>query len=118
MENIAISTTVDWSLDEVIARLSSHKQVEGVLSIGSLVENTFTSASDYDLVIVLHEAAQAWYVGVTQIDHRFADIIFVAGSALERIMALNAPVAQEHELAPIIRWLKQGNILFDRVQRL
>jgi hypothetical protein len=110
--------TIDWSLDRVLDHLRAHELVEGLLSIGSLVENTFTPTSDYDLVIILRESSQAWYVGVTQIDQRFTDLIFVAASALDRILALRAPVTQEDELAPIIRWLKQGNILFDRTQRL
>ena len=118
VEHRADTKTFDWSLNRVIDRLKTHEKVEGVLSIGSLVENTFTPTSDYDLVIVLHESAQAWYVGVTQIEQRFTDLIFVAESAIDRILVLNAPVPQEHELAPIIRWLKQGNILFDRAQRL
>ncbi|MFN8493341.1 MAG: nucleotidyltransferase domain-containing protein [Caldilineaceae bacterium] len=118
MKNIAHTKTVDWPLDRVIAILRTQDQVEGLLIIGSLAEKTFTPASDYDLVIILKEGEQAWYVGVTQIDGHFTDLIFVATSALEQILELNAPVAQDHKLAPMIPWLQQGNILFDRSQRI
>ena len=118
MKNIAHTQTVDWPLDRVVATLCAQDQVEGVLVIGSLVEKAFTPASDYDLVIVLRESEQAWYVGVTQIDQRFTDLIFVAASAVEQILELNAPIAQNHELAPLIPWIQRGAILFNRSQRI
>jgi hypothetical protein len=118
MEHIGAATTRRWSLDIVIAHLRHHGQVEGLLQIGSLATNSFTAASDYDLIIVLRSAPQLWYVGVTYVDDRFTDLIFVALSALEAIQALTIPVAFDHELAPIIRWFTSGVILFDRSGRL
>jgi hypothetical protein len=55
-----------------------------------------------------------WYVGVTAIGGRFADIIFVAGQALAQLQALDAPVAHDHALAPVLRWLRDGVIVLDR----
>lgn len=112
MNQVAASDTLHWSLQDVVTRLAHAQQVAALLSIGSLAENQLTPASDYDLVIVLHEFAWPWIVGVTYIEQRFTDLLFVAASAIERISALEALVAQEHELAPVIRWLRQGQLLF------
>lgn len=70
--------------------------------------------SDYDLVIILNESVKPWYVGITQIDHRFTDLIFVASSEVKRLVTRRIPVVQGHDLAPIIRWFRDGNILFAR----
>ena len=118
MEYTGATITLRWSLDAVIARLKRHEQVEGLLQIGSLTKNTLTPASDYDLVIVLRDAPQPWYVGVTHIDGRFTDLVFVAASALESVQALTSPVSSNHELAPITRWLENGVIVFDRTGRV
>lgn len=113
MEISTASTAGHLSLQAVVARLAQAKQVAAVLSIGSLAEERLTAASDYDLVIVLHDLAGPWTVGVTSIDQRFTDLLFVATAALERILALTTSVAQDHELAPVIRWLRQGQLFFD-----
>jgi hypothetical protein len=110
--------TATWSLAEVVARLSKHPQVEGILQIGSLTTATFNPASDYDIVIVLAEAPQIWYVGVTSIDSRFTDLLFVDQSALANIAALSEPLAIDDPLTPIVRWLLHGQILFDPSQLL
>lgn len=104
-------------LQETITRLAQSPQVAAVLAIGSLAENRFTPASDYDLVIILHNFAYTWTVGVTYIDQRFTDLLFVATSALKRVLALEAPVAQEHELAPVVRWLRQARCYLIKLDR-
>jgi len=114
MKSIGAMITLQWSLDAVLARLKQHEQVVGLLQIGSLANGRLTPASDYDLVIVLRDAPQSWYVGVTQIDRRFTDLVFVAASAIESVQALTTPVAPNAELAPIIRWLANGIVVFDR----
>ncbi len=100
-------------LASVLSRLRTKEQVEGVLAVGSLVSNTLTPASDYDLVIVLKGVERAWYVGVTAIDDRFTDLLFVSANALRQIRALASPLATGHELAPVIHWFERGAILFD-----
>ena len=118
MKHTSPSTTRDRSLAEVITRLSANPRVEGILQIGSLAERTLTSASDYDLVII-HQpdvaTAPPWYVGITQIDHRLSDLIFVAALEVEHLAALAAPVALNDPLAPIIRWVQRGAIVHDRI---
>ncbi len=118
MEQVAVPITAGWSLDAVVARLSAHEAVTGLLQIGSLAEGALTAASDYDLVIVLREAPQPWYVGVTQIGGRFADLIFVAAAEAARVGALTEPIGSDHQLAPVARWLNHGRIIFDRSGQL
>ncbi len=105
-------------LDQVIRHLGTHEQIVGLLAIGSLVNNALTPASDYDLVIVLGGIAPLWYVGVTTIGGRFTDLLFVSSDALRQIRELASPLADAHELAPVIRWFERGAILLDRMGQL
>ncbi len=70
------------------------------MQIGSLTNDAFSPTSDYDLVIVLHDLPTPWYVGVTIIDGRFTDLLFVDAVALGRIAALATPIALQDPLAP------------------
>jgi predicted nucleotidyltransferase len=90
-------------LRNALDRLGRHGQVLGALLIGSLAAGELTPASDYDLVVVVDMVEPAWYVGVTELGGRFADIVFVAGHALTQIQALDAPVTHDHALAPVLR---------------
>ena len=100
-------------LHDTLDRLSRNDRVLGALLIGSLAVGALTPASDYDLVVVVDVGEPAWYVGVTEIGGRFADIVFVAGQALTQIQALYTPVAHDHALAPVLRWLLDGVIVLD-----
>ena len=106
------------SLETVIRRLEANDQVEGVLVIGSLARGALTPASDYDIVIVLGDAPLPWFVGVTTIDGRLTDLVFVASATVEAVRGLSEPVAANHHLAPVIRWLRTGDIVVDRDGRL
>ena len=116
----APSVTGHLSMADVVVRLSQHPSVESVLQIGSLATGALGSASDYDLVIVLGSGPETdplppWYVGITQIDHRLTDLIFVAAAEVQRLVTLTAPLSQSDPLAPILRWLQNGVIVHDRV---
>jgi hypothetical protein len=118
MELAFAAPTTAWTLDSVIAQLTKQPKIDGVMLIGSLPAGTFNPFSDYDIVIVLQDTPLLWYVGVTCIDHRFTDLLFVAPTALEQIAALAAAVALNDPLTPIIRWLQRGQIVFDRTHAL
>lgn len=118
MDYTCRALTSAWPLATVIDRLIQHPQVDGVMQIGSTNNATFNAASDYDLVIVLADAPSPWYVGVTTIDERFTDLLFVASSALTQIAGLEQALAADDPLTPIVRWLQQGRILFDRSSAL
>jgi hypothetical protein len=118
MELTLAAPTTKWPLATVIEYLSNQPYVDGIMQIGSLTTTTFSPTSDYDLVIVLRDAPVPWYVGVTSVDYRFTDLLFVNPTALEHIAALSTPVALNDSLTPIIRWLETGQIVFDRSDRL
>jgi hypothetical protein len=118
MELTLAAPTATWPLAAVIEHIANHPNINGVMQIGSLTTTTFNPTSDYDLVIVLREMPVPWYVGITSIDHRFTDLLFVSPAALECIIALSAPIPLSDTLTPIIRWLQTGQILFDRSDRL
>ena len=118
-------------LNDLLARLANCDQVEGLLQIGSLAQQSFNPASDYDLVIVLRPGraelgaaepaevwSEPWFVGVTEVDGRFTDLLFVTTDALEQVLALTQAVEPDAPLAPIIRWLQQGQLCYDRAGRL
>jgi predicted nucleotidyltransferase len=112
------SITSEWSIEGVYDRLKQNEEVEGLLLIGSLAKNELSPASDYDLVIVLRNSQLSWYVGVTTINNRFTDLLFVNEEAITAIQNLTSVLPFSHELAPIIRWLKNGVILYDRMGKL
>ncbi|MBN1581639.1 MAG: hypothetical protein JXA89_13120 [Anaerolineae bacterium] len=113
-----MTITMPQDLDPALAQLRANARVAGVFAIGSLAHQTLSPSSDYDLVLVVRDMAPLWYVGVTTIGGRFADLIFVSADAIERIQRLAAPIPPTHELAAIVRWLEQGAILVDRDQIL
>ena len=116
MRRIVSSTTTDLSLGEVIAQVSENESVLGILQIGSLKRKPISPHSDYDLVFILDEAVKPWYAGVTYIENRLTDLKFVDSSEIERILDLDAPVAHDHDLVPILRLLRDGEILYSRSQ--
>ncbi len=108
------SQTNTLTLEEVIARLSKREAVEGILLIGSSIEGRLTPASDYDLVLVLNAMPVPLHVGLTWINHRLTDILFVRSGELDDITALAEPVSASKPMGRLIRWLQAGKILFDR----
>jgi len=103
------------TLDEVIARLSQRKTVEGVLTIGTTSGDKLTPASDYDLVIVLSALPEGLEpYGVTYIDNRLTDLLFVTTAQLDKIRALEVPLDSWVWLGRIIAWFGAGHIAFDR----
>jgi hypothetical protein len=97
-----------------IARLASHPRVAGALLIGSLPAGALSPTSDYDLVLIIDDLEPLWYVGVTTIGGRFADVILVACRALDQIAGRSVPVAHDDALAAPLRWLADGAIILDR----
>ncbi len=103
------------TLNEVIARLSQRKTVEGLLTIGTTSGDKLTPASDYDLVIVLSELP-GWLepCGITYIDSRLTDLLFVTAAQLDEMQALEAPIDSWVWLGRIVAWFEAGHIVFDR----
>jgi hypothetical protein len=106
------------TLEEVIARLSRHEPVAGVLLLGSAVPSRLTPASDYDLVLILSDMPIPLHVALTTIDGRLTDLLFVRLAQIEKILALEGPVDQGLWLARIVRWLEAGQIAYDRTGQI
>jgi predicted nucleotidyltransferase len=114
-----VAKSAGMTLDEVVSRLSTRARVEGVLLIGSAGADKLTPASDYDVVVVLTEMPAALDpCGVTTIDGRLTDLLFVSARQLDEILVLAGPVDGQAWLGRIIRWFESGTILFDREDRL
>ena len=107
------------TFEKVMKRLSRCRIVAGWITIGSASKNELTPASDYDLVVVLSEMPDTLApCGVTYIDQRLTDLIFVTTAQIDQILALDEPVDGEDWLGRIVRWLEVGVVGFDRSGRL
>jgi hypothetical protein len=114
MEHSLPSQSAHWPLERLIARLSQQPSVAGLLAVGSLVDAEISSSSDYDLVIIADDIPAPWCTGITRVEDRLADLIFVSSNEVDKIGTLDAPLPPSHPQAPVMRWLMQGKILFDR----
>lgn len=106
-----------WPLAEVLDRLRQQPAVDGLLLVGSAAHGQLTANSDYDLLIVLAEAALEVRVGLTVIDERLADLLFASVAELDELLA-SATVSAESWLGRIALWCESGTVLFDRGGRL
>lgn len=107
------------SLEEVVSRLAAHTAVTGLMTIGSTRGDSFTAVSDYDLVVVLQDMPFPLHVGLTYIDERLTDLLFVRVESIDEICRDETqPVDPNQWQGRIIRWLQQGEIVFDRSGQL
>ena len=79
------SPASDATLDDVVRRLGSHPDVEGVALGGSGQHSLLTGSSDIDLLIVVVEKWSNLRVGVTWIEGRMGDLLFATTSEIEAI---------------------------------
>jgi predicted nucleotidyltransferase len=114
MAQTRISTTSTLSLDEVIRRLSNQGSVDGIIVIGSAARGELTAVSDYDLAIVFSETPLPLHVGVTNIDGRFADLVFFNTGHLSNILEATEPLADREWAGILVRYLADGNLVYDR----
>jgi hypothetical protein len=113
------SPSADMTLEEVIGRLARRPVVDGLLTIGSTGRAALTPISDYDLIVILSSMPVPLHVGLTVIDGRLADLIFVATASIDEIAdADTGPVDPDTWHGRISRWLGTGTVVFDRSGRL
>ncbi len=105
------ATTAHLTLQAVLDRLATRPEVEGLLTIGSTSGGAVTPVSDYDLVVVVNALPVALNVALTTIDGRLTDILFVAAAELDG-------GAGQWGAAQLGRWLRAGQVVFDRAGRL
>jgi hypothetical protein len=108
------SSTAELTLDEVLARLSRHPAVDGLLTIGSTGRASLAPLSDYDLVVVLGDPPLALGVGITAIDHRLTDVLFVTAGQVDQILQSQEPLDGDAWVGRLARWLADGQVQFDR----
>ncbi len=112
------SITADMTLEAVLARLSHHPAVDGIVTVGSTGQGTLNPSSDYDVLIVLSEMPVPLHVGLTYIDHRLTDLLFATIAHIDQIIAAEVAIDGDEWEGRIARWLVTGQIVFDRHGRM
>ena len=108
------SLSATMTLDAVVARLAQHPQIDGLVLVGSAQGAHVPVYADYDLVIVLAANPLRLHVGVTTIDGRLTDLIFVERSHVQAILAASEPIDPGAWTGRLVAWLQEGSVLFDR----
>jgi hypothetical protein len=112
------ASTVDLSLNDVLAKLSRHPAVDGLVTIGSTAYENLTPASDYDLLIILADQSLPFQVGITWIDHRLTDLLFASITHVAAIRDATTDIDGTIWEGRVARWLVDGQIVYDRHGRL
>ncbi len=110
--------TANMTLDAVLAQLSRHPLVDGLVTVGTTGRDSLTPCSDYDLLVVLAEMPAPLSVGITYIDHRLTDLLFASTAQVEQIVAAEEAIAGDEWVGRIARWLMAGQVVFDRHGRV
>ena len=81
--------TAGVSLQEVLDRLADRRVVDGVLVMGSAaaVADRLPPWSDYDVLVILEQAALPLRLVLTLVDHRLTEVYFITTAALEQLAA-------------------------------
>ena len=69
-------------------------------------------------MVVLSEMPVPLHVGLTYVDDRVTDIIFVTVEQIDQVLSLSGPVDARDWIGRIVRWLQVRCIAFDRSGRL
>ena len=106
------------TLEVVLAQLSRHPLVEGLLTVGSTGKTSFTPNSDYDILILLKDMPVPLQVGIVYIDHRLTDLLFTTSDFIDQILAGEIVFETDTWESRIAGWLISGNVIFDKDGRL
>lgn len=112
------STTNAQSFDDVTANLMRRDVVDGLILVGSASKGQLTTASDFDLVVVLSEMPVPLHVGTTYIEGRFTDLVFFATNHVDQFLEATEPYGFWDWVGRFIGFCETGEILFDRHGRL
>ena len=107
------------TLEQFIARLRGRVEVDGLIVMGSAAGGAPQPHSDYDLLLVLAAWPAPLNVGLTWIDGRLTDLIFITTAELEALLASGPTAEPANSLTGrLIDWLRTGRIALDRTGRL
>ena len=112
------SKTFTTTLDEVLRRLAAQPVVDGLMVVGSAARGELQSASDYDLVVLVSDMPVPVDMGVTVIDQRNTDLIFITTAELDSIIDSDEPVNPYTFLGRAFLRMADGRIEFDRSGRV
>lgn len=105
------------SLDEVVARLTQHGEVESIAILGSGATGILNPASDYDILVVLSEAPVPVSLVLTTIDQRLAEVVFLPAGTIEQWLSLET-FDPASNAGPMLRRLQRARVAFDRTGRI
>jgi predicted nucleotidyltransferase len=106
-------------LDEFIDQVQSRPEVAGLIMMGSAARGAPGPYSDYDLLLVFETLPAPLSVGLTWIDGRLTDLIFVMAAEIDQLVTGGPRAAfAEGMTGRLITWLRDGRIMLDRSGRL
>jgi len=105
------------SLDEVVARLTHHGEVESIAILGSGATGTLTPASDYDILVVLAFAPVPVSLVLTTIERRLAEVVFFSADTIEQWLSMET-FDTESYAGSMLRRLQKARVAFDRTGHL
>ena len=112
------AVTDDWTLEQLLARLSRQDTVEGILLMGTTASGALTPTSDYDVLLVLSDPPAPLRIVNTWVDGRLTEIYCTTASAVVRVAAGPAGWPDASEEGALAEWLRTGRIVHDRTERL
>jgi predicted nucleotidyltransferase len=105
------------SLDEVVVRLTRHREVESIAILGSGAKGMLNPASDYDVLVVHSEMPVPVSLVLTTIAQRLAEVVFLSADTIEQWLTTETFDAGNNA-GPMLRRLQKARVAFDRTGRL
>ena len=103
------------TLQEFIARLRRSNSIVALAIIGSAAQARTDIASDYDLLIVLENPPVPLTGGVTFIEDRFTDIVFMTLKEIRRLSQVDhSQISMNSPEGTFLRWMQTARIEFDK----
>src|SRR5260221_14707589 len=97
------------TLDEFINHLHGRPEVAGLIIMGSAARGAPGPDSDYDLLLVLEALPAPLSVGLTWIDGRLTDLIFVTAAEIDGLVTGGPQSALSDGMTGrLIGWLRDG----------
>ena len=104
-------------LDEVVARLTRHGEVESIAILGSGAKGSLNPASDYDILVVLSEMPVPVSLVLTTIAQRLAEVVFFSADTIEQWLTMETFDAESYA-GSMLRRLQKARVAFDRTGRI